>query len=75
MNENVTPTKDYHVRIYFKNGMVKAGFININGFTRLSDYLQQHSMINGYIKLYGDGNKPIIIPVDSINYYEPQEKE
>jgi len=66
----MNPTKEIKVRIVFKNGDRKQGLINIQGFDRLTDYLQADGRTDGFIKLYGDGNF-IIIPLDSINYYQP----
>jgi hypothetical protein len=40
--EAFTETKNIQVRIYTIDGHCNAGFLNILGYDRLSDYLQKH---------------------------------
>jgi hypothetical protein len=50
--EAFTETKNIQVRIYTIDGHCNAGFLNILGYDRLSDYLQKHS--SDFITLYNN---------------------
>ena len=47
-----TETKNIQVRIYSIDGHCNAGFLNILGYNRLSDYLQKHS--SDFFTLYNN---------------------
>jgi hypothetical protein len=50
--EAFTETKNIQVRIYTIDGHCNAGFLNILGYDRLSDYLQKHP--SDFITLYNN---------------------
>ena len=50
--EAFTETKNIQVRIYTIDGHCNAGFLNILGYDRLSDYLQKHS--SDFFTLYNN---------------------
>lgn len=77
MNKKTIPTKDLEVTAIFKSGIKMNGCINIIGFDRLSDFLNNDK--DQYIKLYkatvkGVGGVTVVIPKSSIDYYIPKDE-
>lgn len=66
-----TNKESIYVNIWLKTGKKLEGKVNILGYPRFTDYIEKNEPT--HIKLY-DG-KPYfkLIPVNSVDYYQPEE--
>ena len=66
-----TETKNIQVRIYTIDGHCNAGFLNILGYERLSDYLEKLS--SDFITLYNSGSNNITLFIAKKNILRIEE--